>query len=260
MSSALYRSEVMHQRFFPVAYRFTHRVFSLLVDVDSIATEAAQLRWLSFNKRGLISLHYRNHGARDGGAWRPWVENQLAEVGLEKPARIQLFCMPRVLGYTFNPLSVWYCYNATEQLIAAICEVSNTLGDHYHYLLHGNGAAISWPLRSQSDKLFYVSPFIDMQQRYHFTLDAPGDRISIRINEYSDDRLMLVATQKGSKEALTDRNLRAAFWRLPLMTLKVIVMIHWHALKIWLRGGRYYSKTTVTESKSSAWPVTTPKS
>ncbi len=260
MSSCLYSAEVMHQRLFPVKYRFVHQVFSILIDVDSIAEEADQLRWLAFNKGGLISLHYSDHGARDGSPWRPWADALLASYGLPAAAKLQLLCMPRVLGYTFNPLSAWYCRDASDQLIAVICEVSNTLGDHYHYVLHGNGAPISWPLRSQSDKVFYVSPFIDMQQRYDFRLDEPGDAIAITINEYSNDDLLLVATQRGTRVPLTDRMLRRFFWRLPLMTFKVIILIHWHALKIWLSGGRYYSKSkTDKEVNNSAWPVKTPK-
>lgn len=258
--SGLYTGRVMHRRMMPMGYRFDYRVFSLLVDIDSIEAEAAGLRWLGFNRRGLMSLHLRDHGARDGSAWRSWVESLLAEAGIEDVGRIRLLCFPRVLGYTFNPLSVWYCDDRRGQPVALICEVSNTFGEQYHYLLHDHGAPLRWPVRAVVDKRFHVSPFINMNQQYRFRFSRPDEGLSIHINAFEDARLHLVASQHGRRADLTDRALARAFFLLPLMPLKVIALIHWQALKIWLRGGTYHPHRSSTDRKKrSPWPVKTPR-
>ncbi|MCG5510058.1 DUF1365 domain-containing protein [Ectothiorhodospira lacustris] len=241
----LYRTRVMHRRLFPVEYRFTYRVFSLLVDVDKLDDLNRSLRLLSVNRFNLLGLNARDHGPRDGSPWRPWVDACLGRAGIDlEGGQVQLLCFPRVLGYTFNPLSLWYCRHRDGSLRAVICEVSNTLGDHHHYLLHADGAPMAWPVRASQDKLFYVSPFIEMDARYQFRLSEPDEALNVLIHEYQDSRLMLSAAQTGHARPLTDGELLKATAAVPFMTLKVLAAIHWHALKIWWKGGQYYSKPT----------------
>ncbi len=237
----IYFTQVMHRRLFPVRYRFAYRVFSLLLDIDRIEQDAKRLKLLSHNRFNLFSFMDKDHGPRDGSPLRPWVEQALRHHGISlNGGRIMLLCFPRVLGYGFNPLSIYYCYDANETLRAVLCEVKNTFGEQHGYLLHGGGKTLDWPVRDSARKCFHVSPFISMDAEYHFRLSEPAEHLSIGIREYQQGRLMLVAAQTGTGEALSDAGLSRAFLRYPLMTAKIIIMIHWQALKIWLKGGRFH--------------------
>ena len=244
MSDALlYSCRVMHQRFFPVAYRFRYRIYSALFDIDRLEAVASGSRWFSLNRFNLFSLYTRDHGRRDGSPWRPWVEARLAEQGIDlEGGRIRLLAMPRILGYAFNPLSVWYCEHRDGRPLAVLLEVRNTFGEHHHYLLRASEGERAWPIRGEKPKRFHVSPFIDMRPRYAFRLDEPGSNLRIAIQEFEDDERMLVASQSGRATAFSDRNLLRILFTTPWATAKVMVLIHWQALKIWLRGGRFHRK------------------
>ena len=143
MSSQLYVGEVMHSRKQPVEYQFRYSTLSIKVDIDQIEQEAKSLRWLSMNRFNLASLNYQDHGARDGGAWREWINGFLAGYGIETPARVELLCYPRILGYGFNPLAMWYAYDQDDKLLAVIGEVSNTFGRWHHYVLKAPGLVLT---------------------------------------------------------------------------------------------------------------------
>jgi len=261
-AGAIYFSRVMHARHFPMRYHFDYPVFSFLLDIDRIAELTAESRWFSHNRFNLFSVYDRNHGARDGTTWREWLNPLLDQHDLSAAKhKVYLLCFPRVLAYTFNPLSLWFCYNAEEQLCAVIAEVSNTVGEHHHYILHQHNQALDLPVKASCDKAFYVSPFINMQQRYHFTIDAPNEHLSIRIDEHEQQntqlRPLLIATQHGERAAFTNKQLWRCFWQMPFMTLKVMVMIHWHALKIWRAGGKYHARRHAASPDKSHTTVTT---
>jgi DUF1365 family protein len=235
--------DVMHRRLFPVRYRFVYRVFSLLLDVDCIESVARRCRLFSYNRFNLFSFYDRDHGSRDGRALRPWLLDRMRDLGLDvEVGRIELQCFPRILGFVFNPLSVWTCFNASNDPVAVLCEVNNTFGEAHSYLLHAAGVPLAWPIRHAHRKEFHVSPFVDMNADYHFRFSRLAGRHAIVIREYQDDALMLVAVQQGTAEPVTDRRLLHAAIAYPFLTLKVVAMIHWQALKIWLRGGRYHPK------------------
>lgn len=257
MSDAtVYACRVVHERFFPVAYRFRYRVYSALFDIDRVHQLAAKSRWFSVNRFNLFSLHTRDHARRDGSPWRPWVEARLAEQGIDlEGGRIRLLAMPRILGYAFNPLSVWYCEHRDGRPMAVLLEVRNTFGEHHHYLLPSGrasdlppGGPLSgapeqgWPVTGEKAKRFHVSPFIDMKPRYQFRLDEPGPSLRIAIQEFENADRMLVASQSGHALPFSDRTLLRILFTMPWATAKVMVLIHWQALKIWLRGGRFHRK------------------
>jgi DUF1365 family protein len=247
----IFFTRVMHRRLFPVHYRFEYRVFSLLLDLDALADTPGQLA--VGPGRGLLAgllrprvfrFDPRDHGPRDGSALRPWAEQVLTGHGIHLDGgRVRLLCFPRVLGYGFNPLSLWYCEHADGGLRAVIAEVNNTFGQHHCYLLHDAGRPIAWPLRAEKLKCFYVSPLMDMQGAYRFRLSAPGDKLAVLIRQFDEHgRLKLVASQTGTGEPLTDAALRRAFRQMPVMTYRVMFAIHWQALKIWLGGARFFPK------------------
>lgn len=243
----LYQSQVMHRRVFPVQYQFVYRVFSLLVDIDRIPELTKRLKLLSFDRFNLLSLHTKDHGPRDGTSWRTWIDAYLGEQGVDlQGGRVFLLCFPRVLGYVFNPLSLWYCHHQDGSLRAIVCEVRNTLGDCHHYALHNNGEPLHWPVVAGEDKRFYVSPFIDMDAHYDFRLAEPSERLSVLIRESQKDEIMLVASQTGNQRPLSDSQLARLSLRLPLLGFKVIGGIHWWALKIWWMGGKYHKRGGTT--------------
>lgn len=237
--TCLYRGEVMHRRLKPFGHRFVYRVFSVLVDIDA----PPRLALFSHNRFNLFSFHDRDHGQRDGSALRPWIEALLARNGVDVAGgRIMLHCFPRVLGYVFNPLSLYWCWDRTGRLAAVLCEVKNTFGQQHCYLLKVDAHAPGAPIRASRDKVFYVSPFIDMNCRYHFKLHAPDQRLRIAIRQTDPGGDLLVATHIGRRVALTNTALLGAFCSVPLVTLKVVAGIHWEAVKLWWKGGRLHPR------------------
>ncbi|MEM6973414.1 MAG: DUF1365 domain-containing protein [Pseudomonadota bacterium] len=244
ITACIYRGHVMHMRLRPFLHQFRYRVFSLLLDIDRLEETCRPLRLLALDRWALLSFHRRDHGPRDGSDLRPWVEALLVDAGLSaRPARIWLLSFPRLFGYAFNPLSVYWCLDERDCVYAVVYEVKNTFGDQHPYVLaiHADDPA---PARHGAAKAFFVSPFLDMGQRYRFTLARPGERLAIRIRQgHAGDppgQDWLIATQTGARRALTDRALIAAWAAHPLMTLKVIAAIHWHAFRLWLKGARFH--------------------
>jgi DUF1365 family protein len=237
----IYFTRVLHRRLVPVDYRFSYRVFSLLLDLDALSD--LRLRFLSLNRFNLLSFHERDHGPRDGSPLKPWAEDLLRRKGIDiEGGRILLLCFPRVLGYGFNPLSIWYCHHRDGSLRAVIAEVNNTFGEHHFYLLCNAGLPLSWPVTQSVEKVFHVSPLMGMDARYDFRLADPSDRLSVLIKQFQNGELTLIASQQGAGYALSDKRLLAALFRVPLMTFKVVAAIHWQALKIWLRGAPFFPK------------------
>lgn len=253
--TALYVGQVMHRRWLPRAYRFQYRVFSLLLDIDQLDATAASLRLFSRNRFNLISFHDSDHGACDAGqSLRAWAERLLAEYGIVlKGGPIQLLCFPRVLGYGFNPLSVWYCHHADGSLRAVILEVRNTFGEKHHYLLKPEPGTVERSTH-EADKSFHVSPFVSMDGRYRFVVHVPTDRLMLRIEEYQSDQRMLLATWSGKRMPLRDRNLLGRALAVPFQGIKIILLIHWHGLRLWLRGFPFHRKPPPPEKEvTPAW-------
>lgn len=243
MSTAhrIYFTRVLHRRLVPVEYRFSYRVFSLLLDLDALP--APGLRLFSVNRFNLLSFYERDHGPRDGSSLRPWIDDLLRRKGIDiEGGKVRLLCFPRVFGYGFNPLSIWYCHHRDGSLRAVLAEVNNTFGEHHFYLLCNGGSRLSWPVTHSVEKMFHVSPLIGMEARYDFRLTEPSDRLSVLIRQFRDNELTLVAAQQGEGHTLNDRRVLTALFRIPLMTFKVMAAIHWQALKIWLRGAPFFPK------------------
>lgn len=245
LAGRVYFGEVMHRRLFPVSYRFLYRVFSLLIDIDRLGDLDKASRLFSHNRFNLISFHDRDHGPRDGSSLRAWIDRVLDRFGIDlQGGRVELLCFPRIMGYGFNPLSIWYCRDGDGRLRALLCEVKNTFGEQHGYLLHEHGQPMTWPVRQSRAKCFHVSPFIGMGADYHFRISEPAETLQITIREYENDRLMLAAAQVGEARPFSTPTLARALLGLPLMTVKVMLMIHWQALKIWLKGAPFFRKPT----------------
>lgn len=244
---ALYVCRAMHRRPGPPRYRFSYRSFYLLLDVDAINAACAATPLLSRNRFNLLSFHDVDHGPHDGRSLRAWAEATLADYGVDLDGgRIRLLTMPRVLGYGFNPISVFYCEHADHTLRAIVAEVHNTFGEHHFYVLHDQGAALDWGKARTKAKRFHVSPFLERAGAYRFRFARPGQQLSMAIRLYdrpdAQASLRVATTLTGRCLRITTRNVLRVCLQMPLMSLKVIGAIHWQALKIWLRGGHFHRK------------------
>lgn len=244
-AASLYWCRVMHERLLPFRHKFDYRVFSLLLDIDRLPEITAASRLLRHNRFGLFSFHDCDHGPRDGTGLRPWVEAALARDGLQAAAaRIRIFCFPRLFGYVFNPLSVFFCYDADDRLRAVLYEVKNTFGDQHGYLIEVPPQTAGLTIEQSATKQFHVSPFLPLEGQYRFRLLPPGEKIGITITQLSPaGAVQLVATQTGRHETLSDHSLLKAFIRHPLMTVKVMAGIHWEALQLWRKGAAFFRWT-----------------
>lgn len=233
--SALYVGSVMHRRIQPRMHHFRYSAFWFLLDLDEIDALSGKLRLFSHNRPNIFSFHDSDHGDGSATPLRIQVDRQLAEAGVDLAGgRIQLLCMPRTLGHCFNPLSILFCYRADASLAAVIYQVHNTFGERHSYVIPVDGGNDAHHQRCR--KLFYVSPFLDMDMRYDFRITGPDERVTVGIRVSSASKPMLNAVLTGAHEALTDRNLLLISLKMPAITLKVIVAIHWEALKLWIKG------------------------
>jgi DUF1365 family protein len=243
-AASLYLGEVMHARLKPVGHRFTYRVMSLLIDLDRLHEADAMSSLFRVNRGGLFSFYERDHGPSDSTPLREHARRLLRQRGVDLPrGRVLLLCYPRVLGYVFNPLSVYYCYNEHGELAGVIYEVRNTFGEMHSYVCPVRPGDVSAAgVRQTETKAFYVSPFIAMGTRYHFHLTAPGDNVRLRILESDADGPLLAATFAGQRRPLTTKELLADLFRLPLVTAKVIGGIHYEAIRLWLKGAPFHAR------------------
>lgn len=247
----IYEGVVAHRRLRPAAHGFSYRVFSMLLDIDRIDDASKALRFFSRNSFNLFSFFDRDHGGGEDEVLSARIRAMLWGAGLYGDGRILLLCYPRILGYAFNPLAVYYCHAADGRLEAIIYEVRNTFGEMHSYLIAVEGNAPR--IRQSAEKAFYVSPFMDMDQRYAFDLDRPGEALSVGIRNLDADGLILSASFKGARREMTDRALISAFFRYPLMTLKVIVAIHWEAARLFAKGLEY-RKRPAAPTRASVSP------
>ena len=244
LRSCLYFGQVMHRRLRPFSHRFRYSVFSLFVDLEELPRLVRKLPLFSHNRFNLFSFHDRDHGPRDGSPLRPWAEAQLAAAGIDlEGGALHLICFPRILGYVFNPLSVWFCHHRDGDLRAIIYEVKNTFGDQHCYLIPVAACADGdRPILQRCAKAFYVSPFIEMDASYRFRLRRPDESLSILIRQAVPEGELLIATLIGRRVAIDRGGLWRAFLRYPLMTFKVIAAIHWEALWIWRKGALFHRR------------------
>lgn len=238
--AALYVGDVMHARLKGIGHRFSYRVISLLIDLGRLDQADRQSPLFGVNRAALYSFHEADHGPRDGSSLLLHIQRSAAQCGTDLAGgRVLLLCYPRLLGFTFNPLSVYFCYRANGELAAIAYEVRNTFGDIHSYVLPVKPGELSEAgVRQQQDKLFYVSPFLDMAMRYYFRVSPPDQRVKLRILETDREGPVLAATFNGRRRALTTAALLRAFVALPLVTFKIVAAIHWEALRLWLKGAR----------------------
>lgn len=252
-AASLYFGDVMHARLKPVGHRFSYRVMSLLVDLNRLEQADRQSPLFGINRAALYSFHEADHGDRDGSSLRAYVQRRASEHGISLTGgRVHLLCYPRLLGYAFNPLSVYFCHAADGALVLIIYEVRNTFGEIHSYVLPVRPGEVSAAgVRQEQDKLFYVSPFVGMATRYRFRISPPGQEVKLRILETDDEGPLLAASFFGHRRALTTSTLLRSFITLPLLAFKIIGAIHWQALRLWLKGVKLVPRPHAAGAKAA---------
>ncbi|MBX3737656.1 MAG: DUF1365 domain-containing protein [Candidatus Didemnitutus sp.] len=260
MNSCLYECRVMHQRLAPKPHRFDYRLFYFAVDLDELETLHRRLRLFSVNRPNLYSLresdflptHEPLHNTspapdiprlphRNPPSLKSRVLAWLADRGVEASgARVVLVTLPRIAGYLFNPVSFYFCFDRTGAPLTAIAEVTNTFREMKPFHVSERTGEKTFHLRTP--KNFYVSPFSDVDVEFDFTLRTPGERLSIQIDDYVAGERTLISTLHGPRAALTDARLAWFTLKYPLLTLRVIALIHWHALILWLKRIPWFAK------------------
>ncbi len=234
--AALYHGKVVHKRFIPVRHQLSYRVFSMLLPLQGIDEVCSRTRFLSHNRFNLVSFHDRDHGLRDGSSVAEFVTKTMRAGGVDTGAcDLLVLCYPRILGYCFNPLTTYYAVTEAGDITAMLYEVSNTFGEHTHYLVTG-GTTRNGTLEQGCRKAFHVSPFNEADGEYGFRVTTPGESICVGVSLRREGKAILNAYFSGSRTSLTSGTLLSAVARQPLMTWKVIAGIHFEALRLWMKG------------------------
>jgi uncharacterized protein len=235
-NSALYVGRVVHRRLRPKSYLLRHSAFWMLLDLDEIDALHRRLWLFSKNKFNITSFWDTDHAGQTEEPIRLQIERQLQAANIHlNGGPIRLICMPRVFGYAFNPLSVYICAKSNGPIVAIIYEVRNTFGERHSYLIPADRTNDGL-IRQTCRKRFYVSPFLDMDLRYTFRVTAPAANVAIAIATSDDRGPLMIAALAGKRSELTDAAILSVLARMPLVTLKVVTAIHWHALRMWVSG------------------------
>lgn len=236
-ASAIYSGSVMHRRLTPRVHRFRYRGFWLLLDLDELKHLHDRLALFSHNHFNFFSFHVRDHGDGSDTPLRAQIESKLVQAGIAfSGGTIRLLCMPRMFGYGFNPLSIYFCAHQDGTRQAVVYEVHNTFGERHSYVIPlaaGDG------IHHSCQKAFYVSPFLDMDLRYDFAVNLPDDRLTVSIRASRGPAPVLIACLTGKRRDLTNMALLSLLFTTPAATFKVTMAIHWEALRLWAKGLRF---------------------
>ena len=236
-ASGLYAGRVGHTRLRPKRHSLNYGVFMLLLDLGEAESLSRRLRWFSLDRFNLVSFHPRDHGDGSETPLRTQVARHLQAAGLEVDlGPVRLLCLPRVLGYVFNPISLYFCHAVDGGLIAILYEVTSTFKERHTYLIPVAGDV--GDIRQSAAKRLHVSPFMEMALTYDFRILAPAERVRVVVDTFDAEGLLLAASFTGRRSELSDANLLAACLRHPLLTLKVVLAIHWEAVRLVAKGLR----------------------
>lgn len=241
LDNALLVAQVVHARARPKANRFRYHVYYLCVALSDVPL-LAKLTLFSLKRFNLFGLRLRDYN--DAQSPENWMRTILKEWNITAAdGEIVLMTMPRVLNYAFNPVSFWFCLDKADNVRAVLANVSNTFGERHSYLLsHEDGRAIGPDDLFTSQKMFHVSPFIEVTGHYQFRFAYDAQRIGVWIDHHDEQGRLLTTSVVGKRSPLTSRSLLACFFRYPLVTFKVIGLIHYQALRLFTKGVRYHVK------------------
>lgn len=243
LKSGLYQCEVVHERLLPKRHGFRYPVIFFDFDLDEVPELHRRLRWFSMERFNLFSLCRRDHADYGGATIRENMEIYLGREGMTLPegARIRLVTLSRILGYIFNPVCFYFFIDPDGRPLHAIAEVGNTYREQKPFLLREPEADGVFRLRAP--KHFYVSPFSSLTTEFDFRIRLPEERIEIHIDDIEDGRTTLLSWIRGERRPLTDSSLLGQTFRYPLLTLQIILKIHWQAFLLWRKKIPHFRKS-----------------
>lgn len=258
MNSCLYRAKVMHHRLEPRQHRFHYNIFMFYLDLDELDMVRKKMFFISRNRFNIFNFRDKDHlqlpkeDPDKTKGIKQHILDYLKQNGVElKQPKIMLMTNLATFGYQFNPVSFYYCYD-NEELVCSIVEVCNTFHEMKPYFL-GKDRFDGKKFHLNTTKYFYVSPFIPHDANFDFNLEVPGEKLNIRIDDHKDDKRLFISTLTGTKKALTNSRLTWYAVRFPFITLQVIGLIHWNAMKLWFKKILFYKKAEFPELQKEVY-------
>ena len=249
-NSCIYIGNVIHKRFKPKKHFFKYSVFSLFLDLDEINELDEKISFFSYNKFNILSFFDKDHGYRDGSSIKDWLIKILQQKNISSNnIKIKILCYPRIFGYVFNPLSIFFIYDTNSNPTAILYEVKNTFGEQHTYIFKID--IKNQQISNNCKKKFYVSPFMDLESKYFFKVLIPNERLSVIIDQRDKEGKLLFASQDGERVKISSKNLLISYLKHPLMTLKIISAIHYEALKLWIKGVKLVKRKLKIKNNSS---------
>ena len=240
---------MQHTRLRPARHAFRYPTYFLMLPLRSLRRDPSGWGAVAHRRLGLVGFDDRDHG-HGGSDALAWIEALLEGQGItDADGEIWLHCYPRVLGHTFKPVSFWYAHRRDGSLAAVLAEVNNTFGERHAYLLAGPDLA--WGREMRAQKVFHVSPFCAIEGRYRFRFlrtgpgfagGAASERTVVRIEHDDDHGPLLLTSISGDLQPATAPALRRAFFGMPMMTLAVVLRIHWQALLLAVKRVPFFRK------------------
>ena len=249
-NSCIYIGSVIHKRFKPKKHFFKYSVFSLFLDLDEINELDNKISFFSYNKFNILSFFDKDHGYRDGSSIKSWLTQILQKKNIStKNIKIKILCYPRIFGYVFNPLSIFFIYDSDSNPTTILYEVKNTFGEQHTYVFKID--IKNKQILNNCKKRFYVSPFMDLESKYFFKMLIPNERLSVIIEQRDKEGKLLFASQDGERVKISSKNLLISYLKHPLMTIKIISAIHYEALKLWIKGVKLVKKNLNIKNNTS---------
>ena len=240
MGSCLYAGRVSHGRLGTTRHGFSYPIYLHLIDLDEVAAKSERSCLFGWNRPRLVTFHDADHFSDRSRSVRQNLERVLAAHGVAPPARVRLLTQCRLLGYVFNPVSFYFCDDASGCRTAVVAEVNNTFGERHCYVLRANGAAM--PERLREKKVFHVSPFMSLDGTYEFEIGEPGARLDIRIDLLRAGTRVFTSTLSLESRPWTDASLAWVLARYPGMPFQVTAAIHRQAFALWRKRLHYHPK------------------
>ncbi|HMS44652.1 MAG TPA: DUF1365 domain-containing protein [Alphaproteobacteria bacterium] len=243
---------VVHNRHVPINYPLSHRIAYFLIDMGDLST-LDNFGMVGLNRSNFLSFYESDYGVDRERSWRDQLYSLLQEHHQPQPAHIMLLTLPRLLGYVFNPVSFWLCFDDQSNLYAVLAEVNNTFGERHGYLCYHHPSKnlsvfhtgdVHYQAPVTHLKTFHVSPFCDVRGYYDFRFNICSNRLAINIDYYVDKQKTISTALYGTTVPMSNLELRRQFLCKPWQTIKVIFFIHYHALRLWIKGMRYRKKPT----------------